>query len=86
MLRAFRSLVKSRGWELLVEVANAQIKSRENAIITAPLDTLQSMLELKTNHGERQGIKLFVELPNIMIENYEEDLEDAIASENADRE
>lgn len=64
---AFQELLSHQAWDQLVEVAEAQIKQREN-IILGPAPDADSMLKIEYMKGELQGIRLFLQLPGIIIE------------------
>ena len=66
ILIAFQSLVKSRGWELLVEYAEGQVQNR-GSILEGPLTQVVQFLEQEYIKGERGGIRLFLRIPEIRI-------------------
>lgn len=68
---AFRSLVKSPGWERLVEIADAQQKARQAALM-GPAEGMDGMIKNEGLKGEFAGIKLFVQMPEAVIENLEQ--------------
>ena len=68
LLGQFRSLVKSRGWEQLVEYGNAQVAFRTNELILNPSTSLADLANQEYLKGEIAGIRLFLSMPDTIIE------------------
>lgn len=73
-LSDLRALVKSRGWDRLRSLAEAQCKTRQ-ARINAPLDSGNPYPQ-EFMKGEIAGIELFMRLPEISIEELQKELDD----------
>ena len=72
-LSDLRSLVKSRGWDRLVKIAEAQCENRQITLL-APLDSANPYPQ-EFMKGEIAGIRLFLRLPGITIEQLTKDME-----------
>lgn len=81
---AFRSLVKSQGWERLAKYATEQIATRNNVLDNMVVNDSESMAEHNYTRGERDGVRLFLNMPEILLEMIEEDLKNA-DEENPDQ-
>lgn len=85
VLSDLNSLVDSRGWKRLMQIAQAQIETRRNNYEAKPLKAIDETLEQEFLKGEVTGIRTFCQLPTDEIE----DLQTQIATileetENAD--
>jgi hypothetical protein len=80
-MAALRNLVKSRGWELLVNMAQDQIATRSGYMNDLQIKDIEGIAEHNYSRGERDGIRLFASMPELLIENYEEDLKDVETEE-----
>lgn len=71
--KALKNLLESRGWELLMKIAEAQILSRHGTI----LDQMRPGEEYEREFlkGECSGIQTFKLLPETIVEQLERDLE-----------
>ena len=74
-MHEFRSLVKSPGWVRLVELANNQIALRAVNSQTRIVRNLEDMADHNAENGESRGIKLFTQLPETAIAQWEQQLE-----------
>ena len=63
--KMMEDLVEMPGWKFLAEAAKVQAQSRENEVMLKPTENPLTQEYLK---GEVQGIKLFVTLPEKLIE------------------
>jgi hypothetical protein len=73
-LSAYQSLHKSLGWELLVELAQEQIAMRHAMIMALEEKGLEDIFEGIRLKAECRALKLFVSLPETIIEQLREDL------------
>lgn len=73
ILHAYRDLVRSAGWELLGELIEAQIKTRDNHILAMELNGIEDVMELQALKNERKGLKLAMQLPELVIQTIEND-------------
>ncbi len=64
--REMEALISSPGWKDIVLVAKAQLQARENQILLKPTE---NPLAQEYQKGEVQGIKLFVQYPETLLEN-----------------
>ncbi|UCE50136.1 MAG: hypothetical protein JSW47_08235 [Phycisphaerales bacterium] len=70
----FKMLIDNVGWDRLMIVAEKQIENR----MPSALDKTESLLSILTNEyekGEIAGIRLFMQLPGIAIEQIKADIE-----------
>ena len=72
-LDVFQNLVKSPGWEALVEIAEGQLKLREVEILSAEVNSLDDAFIQSRLRAERLGIKLFIELPSTIVNELKEE-------------
>ena len=73
-MQEFRELTKSQGWEQLVKYAEGQIKSRAQG-----KDTVTGMDQMVSNSiidAEISGIQLFLRIPELAIQDFEEQLDE----------
>ncbi len=63
--REMEALISSPGWKSLVKIAEANWKGRENQILLKPTENPLAQEYLK---GEVQGIKLFAQYPETIVE------------------
>lgn len=73
-MSAYQSLVKSQGWGKLVELAQEQADVRRQMVMAMEEKGLEDMLESIRLKAEARAIKLFVALPDTIIEGLKEDL------------
>ena len=86
-LPLFIALLKSKGWEKLVEVAGRSLTSRENyALYYTDKDLEFKDMERTFLRGEASGIRLILALPNIIMQHYKELLDEIIDEEEEDGE
>lgn len=67
LLQDLRHLLRSPGWGRLVKIAETQCHSREREVL-APLGG-KNPYEMEFQKGEIAGIRLFMQLPEIAVEN-----------------
>ncbi len=60
------------GWDLLLQVINAQVKLRTQRVLLTPLDTLDGALGQEFQKGEISGLSLAVALPAGLINEAQE--------------
>ena len=73
-LSEYQSLVRSRGWGLLVELARGQIEVRGQMVLAMEEKGLEDILEGVRLRAEIRAIKLFTSLPETVIDRLKEDL------------
>lgn len=64
--REMEQLISSPGWKTIVQIAKGQLNLRENEILLKPTE---NPLAQEYQKGEVQGIKLFVQYPETVLEN-----------------
>jgi 50S ribosomal subunit-associated GTPase HflX len=85
-LAELQELVKSAGWGLLAKIASSQQRTREAVIIASAMGNIEEVLEVKQMKAERTGIELFLLLPETLIEQYKEDVQEILFELEADEE
>lgn len=73
-MQAFRELLNSRGWDLLLDIAKAQIEARKNLLLQRAKG-IDGAFELEYAKGEIAGIEIFTRIPSTALEDLEEQLE-----------
>jgi hypothetical protein len=73
-LSEFQSLLRSPAWVRLVELASEQVALRQSMVMAMEEKGLEDMLESIRLKAESRAIKLFVSLPENIIEQMKEDL------------
>jgi hypothetical protein len=73
-LQRWQNLVKSQAWEELVELGKAQIANRERMIFAMDVESIESMAKFNLAKGEILGIRLFLSLPEIFVDELLEEL------------
>ena len=74
-VQAFRELLNSRAWALLLDIAKVQIETRKN-LLTQRAKGMEGVLELEYAKGEIAGIEIFTRIPSTALEDLEEQLSD----------
>lgn len=72
--RELSNLANSPGWAKLREGALSQIEGRIESLILSSLKGMDEVLEQEYRKGEIAGLKLFLELPAILLGNLEAEL------------
>lgn len=67
-------LCKSPGWVRLCEILKTQIRLRKAALETEAVKSLDSAFSLSYAQGEVAGIRLVMALPEMLIEDLEEEM------------
>lgn len=67
-----QALLKSQGWARLSSIAEAQVKTRTAGVL-APRK-LGNEFEQEFQKGEISGIRLFMQLPSISVEDFDRQL------------
>lgn len=80
----YQSLVKSAGWEGLVELGKGQLEVRKNLIQEMDVKTQEDIAEFNFAKGEIAAIKLFLTFPDLLIENLKETMQDEYPEEFED--
>lgn len=81
-LSALKSLTTSQGWEILKEILGNQIEVRRNLEDAKEIeDFYKDVLDLAKLKAERRALALVLALPDTLIEQLEEDLEDLYQQE-----
>lgn len=75
-LEIYRSLVKSEGWKSVMAIAEEQIRLREANLTINPIKSVDDAFDRNLQLGERSGIKLFMTIPDTILENLQEFLEE----------
>ena len=73
-MSAYQSLHKSLGWGLLVELAREQIDMRQAMVMSMEEKGLEDVFEGVRLKAECRALKLFISLPETIIEQLREDL------------
>jgi len=71
-----RQLLKSAGWALLARFAEQQIETRNYGLGNVVVKDIEGIGEHSYMRGERDGIRLFLNMPELLVEDYEEELKD----------
>lgn len=66
---AIRDLTKSEGWQILMRIADEQVKRRINQVMLTPLSEEWLSGHQEFTKGEAAGIRLFMKLPVDMLES-----------------
>ena len=64
--REMEGLISSPGWKTLMAIAKSQLSLRENEVLLKPTE---NPLSQEYQKGEIQGIKLFCQYPETVVEN-----------------
>ena len=83
---ALEGLLKSYGWVLLSKLAEEQVKMREAQILAHKPEDLAGFIAETDLRGERNGIKLFLSLPQTIRDNTYEELKHEIELDEKDSE
>ncbi len=78
-LSNLKSLQQHFGYKYLMELAEAQEKSRTGQILLTPLKTMDEVLAQEYMKGEVSGIMLFRNLVTVRVEDLEEQIKDELA-------
>lgn len=70
-LQELRNLVKLKAWDRLAKTAKAQVETRTNKVMLNACEGLDATLEQEFEKGECAGIRLFMELPEVRIDEIE---------------
>lgn len=73
-MSAYQSLVKSQGWGQLVELAEEQATVRRQMVMAMEEKELGDFIEGVRLKAEARAIKLFLTLPETIIEQLKEEL------------
>lgn len=74
ILSEYQSLRSSPAWARLVEVGQSQVELRTQMIMGKQEEKLEDFIELVRLKAEANTIKLFLELPTVIINGLKEDL------------
>jgi hypothetical protein len=74
LLSQLRGLVRSPAWDRLCEFAREQIANRQNEV-NAPLGDAGRIYQQEFMKGELAGIKLFTEMPQMIVDDLEVQLQ-----------
>ena len=74
-MREFQELSKSPGWERLVDYARKQVESRK-VQLQAPPSGMDALIVKTYAEGEVAGIELFARIPEIVISDMTEQLDE----------
>lgn len=81
-IEALQGLTKSKGWEILVGLAQEQMTRRQNQILFTPIGDDWSTLQQEFTKGEVGGIRLFIAIPQMTIESLEMELSPTIKDDS----
>jgi len=81
ILSEFQSLVKSLAWERLVDLAREQITIRTNVLLTLEEKGLEDLLEVVRLKAEIRAFKLWIAMPDALIDGLKEELGYAVVDE-----
>jgi hypothetical protein len=73
-LSEYQSLLRSPGWERLVDLATEQVELRQSIIMTREERELGDFIEVLRLKAEARAIKLFITLPETVVEQLKEEL------------
>lgn len=68
-LGALQELLSSPGWDLLVEVVEAQTSIRKDVILLTALETSDKVYAQEFMKGEVAGMRLLVQLPKDIVDS-----------------
>ena len=80
-LSRLKALQDFAGYRYLIEIADAQIKARQDQLILKPLERMDEVLAQEYAKGEISGIRLFRELVGIRITDLEEEITSLLPQE-----
>lgn len=63
--RQMEEMMATEGWKRLKEIADTQIKARSNQVMLSPTE---SPLAQEYAKGEVNGIRAFIEIPRVVVE------------------
>lgn len=73
--QAFQELLNSQGWELLADYASKQMEHRRIGL-DMQSDGLDKCIANEFVKGEVAGIQLFLNIPAVVIEDFESQLDE----------
>ena len=82
--RALENLVNSPGWGKLAELLEKQNNLRLSQIQAADMNTIENILETKTFLNERRGILLALQLPQTIVDNLKQEIDNAIIRDDSE--
>lgn len=74
-MREFQELIKSPGWAQLVDYAEKQMNARR-INVEGPSGGLDGCITQEYEKGEIAGIRLFLNIPAVAMEQFTEQLEE----------
>jgi len=80
--KALEALLASRGWSILSGILNSQVQTRCDAIILTPLEKRVAVFQQEYAKGEVAGIKLAVNLPQMLLDATLEDIAQEVDNPN----
>ncbi len=76
-----QELLKCQGWDRLVEYAEGQMAARTTAMQGAA-NGLDGLIAEEFSKGEVAGIRLFLNIPSVIIRDFSEQIEELLEEEN----
>lgn len=73
--RELEELVQSRGWARLRDIANGQVRIRQQQVFATPLKSFDDALSQEFLKGEGVGIETIMRTPETLISDYKEQIE-----------
>lgn len=81
-LSGLRALQGHKGFQELLKIAQIQVDNRTQQIFLNPLKSLDAALEQEYSKGEVAGIKLFMEMTKIRIQDLEDEIKGLLNEED----
>jgi hypothetical protein len=69
-----KDLVTHPGWSLLRELVHGQVTLRRQSIFSSHIQSLEDAFKLASEKSEIAGLQLAIKLPEILLEDLENDL------------
>ncbi len=66
---AFRDLLRSEGWDMLVKIFQEQLETRRNRIELNPLASMDEAFAQQFERGEIANLRLTIQLPQSILDD-----------------
>ena len=76
------AFIKHPVWQRVLNIASSQIKARTDNIILCPLQNEFGIYEQEFAKGEVSGVKLFCQMPELLLEETQSQLDQFLKEEN----
>jgi hypothetical protein len=85
-LSRLNSLKAHAGYVYLMEIAQAQLETRKQAVFLTPLKKMDEVLEQEYQKGEISGIALFMQMVDVRIQQLSDEINETLkeAKDNED--